>query len=223
MNDLDTTIPLEPGPVLDRIGCGAAEPPRRIASLVGDYLENCHELIAPAWASVERRITDIEGCRVRLDDGTMLASPLLSRMLARGERVVVFAVTIGGFLDEVIAQLSAGGDILQASVLDAVGSSAVEKLVKMVETRIRERAAEAGLAAGRRVSPGYCDWDVAQQGELFKALGGDTAGIELSASGCMTPRKSLASIMGLGRPENGIAAFYPCGGCPNGDCPGRHG
>lgn len=221
MNHLDITIPLEPGPILDRIGCGAAAPPRRVASLVGDYLENYHELIAPSWTSVERRITSIDGHRVDLGDGIMLTSPLLSRMLARGERVVIFAVTIGGFLDEVIAQLSVNGDILQASVLDAVGSSAVEKLVQIVETRVREQAAKDGLTAGRRVSPGYCDWEVAQQSELFKALGEDTAGIELSASGCMTPRKSLSSIIGLGRPGNGIETFYPCGACPSQECPGR--
>jgi len=222
MKNVTNPISLEPGPILDRIGYeGADNPSRRIVSLVDDYIENYNEFIAPDFAWAERPVENLGDNRVSLGDGIVLESPKLSRMLERCDRAVVFAVTIGGYLEAMVAQLSEAGQIVQATVLDAIGSGAAEKMAARFEERLRENVAPDGLVISRRFSPGYCDWNVSQQGELFKALGGDTAGIELTASQLMTPRKSVSGIIGVGGAGRDIENYNPCVTCKRKDCPGR--
>lgn len=222
MIDLSEPIILDPELILDRIGYGHAEhPSRRIVSLVDDYVENYNEFIAPAYSCTYRPVDGIEGDRVCIGGSLTLESRLLSRLLSRCELVAVFAVSIGKYLEEIGAQLSEDGNIVQATVLDAIGSGSVEKLAGMLEDRLREIAAAAGLVISRRFSPGYCDWDVSQQDTVFAALGGDTAGIELTDSMLMMPRKSVSGIIGIGRPDRGIEEFNPCLTCRKKDCPGR--
>ncbi len=212
---------IEKRDILNLIGYGSTVTvSSRIGSLVDDYLDNYHDFIAPSFKYVYRDIKKITPKSVKVGPVT-LESAVLARLMARCERIAVFVLTIGGYLEELADYLSMKGMVLQATVLDAVGSGAAEILAEEIQSDIRRNADRRGLVISRRFSPGYCDWDVAQQGELFRLLGGEVTGIELTESLLMLPRKSISGVIGIGLPCHGIEEYNPCVTCRKKDCPGR--
>lgn len=208
--------------VLSNIGYdGDYELSARIKSIVDDYIENHHDLIESAYSYVIRDIVSVQGDSVTIEGSITFESKVLARLLERCEKVAVFALTIGSRLEEMVAYLAENGLVLQATVLDAVGSGAAEKLAGFVGDRIRLMSDIDGLVTSRRFSPGYCDWEVSQQKMVFQALNGDSAGIHLRESFLMIPRKSVSGIIGIGHDIISIENYNPCNTCKKKDCPGR--
>jgi hypothetical protein len=219
---MNRPINLEKQRVLDRIGYGhTARPSPRIVSLVEDYVDNYHEFIATSYASVSRDIIGVRGDRINLGGGLVLKSGVLATLLDRCEYVSIFVTTIGDYLEDIAAQLSESGLVLQSTVLDAIGSGVVEKLAARFQEKLQEQVAQEGMVGSRRFSPGYCDWDVSQQAILFEALGNDTAGVELTENMLMMPRKSVSGIIGIGKSGKDVEKYNPCVTCRMKDCPGR--
>lgn len=222
MPPINNEINIDKQGILSRIGYSDDyEPSARITSLVDDYIENYHDLIAPSYSYTIRDIKSIDGNRVNIGDSIVLESQIIARLLKHCEMVAVFALTIGNYLEDLVAYLAENGLVLQATVLDAIGSGTAEKLASQIEERIKEIAITGGLVISRRFSPGYCDWEVSQQQMVFRALNDDTAGISLSESMLMAPRKSVSGIIGIGLPGNDIEKYNPCNTCLKKDCPGR--
>jgi len=193
----------------------------RISSLIDDYAEHAHSLINPLFSYV---IKDVEWARgsVSLIEGSIIfKSRIIARLLERCPQVAIFLVTIGKYLEETAWQLARDGLILQATVLDAIGSDAVEKVADFAQDRIKEVAKAQGLVISRRFSPGYCDWNIGQQRMLFYALTGDTAGIRLTGECLMIPQKSISGIIGIGPSKADVEDYNPCRTCRKKNCPGR--
>jgi hypothetical protein len=193
----------------------------RIASLIDDYAEHAHSLINPLFSYV---IKDVEWARgsISLIEGSVIfKSRIIARLLERCPQVAIFVVTIGKYLEETAFQLARDGLILQATVLDAIGSDAVEKVADFAQDRIKEVAKAQGLVISRRFSPGYCDWNIGQQRMLFYALTGNTIGIRLTGECLMIPQKSISGIIGIGPSKADVEDYNPCKTCRKKDCPGR--
>ena len=197
-----------------------AKPSARVESLLDDYIENAHQLIAPSYNYVMRDIISVRGERVELEDEVVLESRVIARLLKQCDKVCVFVATIGAYLEETVRWLADDQLVLQASVLDAIGSGAVEKVVGFISDNVEWAAYLEGRNISRRFSPGYCDWDISQQEMIFKAMGGDTAGVSLTESCLMLPRKSVSGIIGIGAGKM-VAEYNPCMSCNRKDCPGR--
>ena len=207
--------------VLNRIGYGDTDNiSSRIDSLVDDYIDNYHDFIMSSYSCVYKDIGEVSGTRVCID-GITFKSGVLTRLLGECEHAAVFVLTIGVYLEELVAYLSTKGMVLQATVLDAVGSGAVEKLAGEIEAEVRLKAAADGMVVSRRFSPGYCDWDISQQKRFFELLDGNTAGVSLTENMLMMPRKSISGIIGIGLPGRDIEEYNPCLTCQKKDCPGR--
>lgn len=220
MND-SLVSSIEKQEVFNRIGYGDAENiSARIDSLVNDYIDNYHEFIMPSFSCEYKDIGEASDTRVRID-GITFKSGVLTHLLGECEYAAVFVLTIGGYLEELVTHLSTKGMMLQATILDSIGSGAVEKLASEIVAEIKREVAEDGLVISRRFSPGYCDWEVTQQKSLFELLGGNTAGVILTENMLMTPRKSISGIIGIGLPGRDIEKFNPCLTCQKKDCPGR--
>jgi len=208
--------------VLHRIGYDdGCEPPVRMVSLVDEYLEQAPSLIEPSYSYA---IRDIEWARdpiTFVEDSIVFKGSVITQMLERCSKVAVFALTIGKYLEGTAHQLARDGLILQATVLDAIGSDAVEKLADSAQGTIREIARAKGLVISRRFSPGYCDWDIGQQRMLFWALSGDTVGIHLTGRCLMIPQKSISGIIGIGSYNSNVENYNPCNTCKKQDCSGR--
>jgi hypothetical protein len=104
-----------------------------------------------------------------------------------------------------------------ASMLDSVGSAAVESLAEYVNDLLCGQGLPA-LRVTNRISPGYADWDVAEQPRLFRLCPGDAIGIALNAACVMTPGKSISLLVGAGRAARVDHYFTQCARCWMRDC-----
>jgi len=193
----------------------------RIASLIDDYAEHAHYLINPLHSYVIKDVEWARGSIALIEGSVIFKSRIIARLLERCPQVAIFVVTIGKYLEETAFQLARDGLILQATVLDAIGSDAVEKVADFVQDRIKEMAEAQGLVTSRRFSPGYCDWNVGQQRMLFYALTGNTLGVRLTGECLMVPQKSISGIIGIGPSIDDVENYNPCKTCTKQDCPGR--
>lgn len=196
-----------------------SEPSARMVSLVNEYIENAYQFIAPSFSYVVRDIELVDGSSVVLEDGVVFESGVIARLLEKAEKVAVFVLTIGQYLEETAAQLAHDGLVLQSAVLDAIGSDATERLADSAQSQISEVAHNQGFTISRRFSPGYCDWDVSQQKVVFETMKGDYAGVRLTDGCLMLPRKSISGIIAIGTDD--VADYNPCRTCDRNDCVGR--
>jgi len=192
-----------------------------MVSLVNEYLENANHLVDVSYSYIIRDVEWVENPIAFIEDSIIFKSQVVARLLERCEKVAVFALTIGSHLEEMVCQLAKDRLVLQASVLDAIGSVATEKVAGLVQSRISEIASAEGLYTSRRFSPGYCDWEVGQQRMLFWTLNGNTVGIRLTGRCLMIPQKSISGIIGIGSRISNVENYNPCKTCNKYDCPGR--
>ncbi|MGA7524303.1 MAG: hypothetical protein WBW84_17765 [Acidobacteriaceae bacterium] len=86
--------------------------------------------------------------------------------------------------------------------LEMYGSGVVEHLITLAGARLCDWAEPQGLAVLPHASPGYADWDVAEQPRLLEILGRTRhaslpSKLEVLDSGMLRPRKSLLAVFGL--------------------------
>jgi hypothetical protein len=193
--------------------------PARMVTLLSDYIDYANNIIDPSYSYVIRDIELVLGPHVIVEDSIIFDSEIVAQLLKQCEKVAIFVTTIGGYLEETVSQLAEDGLAQQAVVLDAIGSSAVEKMANLVQEMIEEEARTQGLHISRRFSPGHCDWNVKQQKIVFQAINVNSAGIQLTEGCLMLPRKSVSGIIGLGPPY--VAEYNPCPTCKKHDCIGR--
>jgi len=194
--------------------------PARIASLVSSHIRDAYQLIRPQYAYVVTDVESVEGSRIFLGDA-MFESQTLAQLMQKCEKAAIFTATIGKLLDRKGQQLAEKGRLLEATIVDAVGSEAVEKVIDVVQSRIEEVAGAQGLNISPRFSPGYCDWDLSQQRVLFYAMRELSTGIRLTDSCLMIPRKSVSGIIGMSQSCDEMEKWSPCKYCERYDCVGR--
>jgi len=193
----------------------------RISSLIDDYAEHAHYLINPLYSYVIKDVEWARGSIALIEDSIIFKSQVITKLLEHCQQVAMFLVTIGEYLEETTSQLTKDGLVLQATVLDAIGSGAVEKVADFVQDKIKEIAEAQGLVTSQRFSPGYCDWNIGQQRMLFYALAGNTLGVRLTGDCLMIPQKSISGIIGIGPSSDDVENYNPCKTCTKQDCPGR--
>ncbi|MDD5137031.1 MAG: vitamin B12 dependent-methionine synthase activation domain-containing protein, partial [Candidatus Omnitrophica bacterium] len=98
-------------------------------------------------------------------------------------------------------------------LLDRVGSFAVESMAKNIEETLRKKLARKNLSVSMRFSPGYCDWPIEEQFKLAKIIDFDKAGVSLTESCVMIPRKSITAIVGVGPKDLFKEVRSPCAAC----------
>jgi hypothetical protein len=214
-------IQLDRAEVLRYLGYQAGHRvPARILSLVDRHIQNASRLIEPQHSFVIRNTEGVEGNRVFFGD-VIFESRTIAQLMQQCQKAAIFAVTIGGSLERQVQRLSDEGRVLEAAIMDAVGSDAAEKVATAVQNRVREIANAQGLGISARFSPGYCDWDVGQQKMVFQAMNGRSAGIRLTDSCLMVPRKSVSGVIGMSPYGGELEGWSPCRSCKRDNCPGR--
>jgi len=164
------------------------------------------------WAPVARMEADALEV-----DGQRLNIPRIGRLWGEVEHVAVALCTIGEALERRVAELWDARELPLASMLDSVGSGAVESLAEYVNDVLCQQGLP-GLKVTNRISPGYADWDVAEQPRLFALCPGDPIGVVLNEACVMTPGKSISLLAGAGRVARVDHYFSQCARCWMRDC-----
>lgn len=199
----------------------ASKPTGRVASLIDEYMENAPSLIEPSYTYTVKDIELVQGPLVFAEDVAVLESKTLAGLLEHCEKVAMFVATIDEHLENMSKWLAKSELMLQASCLDAIGSVAIQSVADFVQTRVERLASSENLVISRRLSPGWCDWDISQQRAIFQAANGSSVGVRLTDGCLMIPQKSVSGIIGLGTPDSGTDSYNPCKICDNFNCPER--
>ena len=118
--------------------------------------------------------------------------------LLKGTTYLVLGVAnIGSSLENKVSELFSQGEYPRAITLDAVGTVAVEALSKYVRNLICQEVKDRNLKITRHFSPGYNDWDINHQKDIFKIIPAYKIEVKLADSFMMIPKKSLSWTIGM--------------------------
>ena len=128
---------------------------------------------------------------------TKTPSESLRKNLAGCDRIVVFAATLGLGLDRLIARYGYQSPA-RMLMLQAIGAERIEALCDTFCEQLRQDAAKTGLYPVPRFSPGYGDFPLDLQKDIFQVLDcSRKIGLTLNESLLMSPSKSVTAIVGL--------------------------
>ncbi|MBQ7504390.1 MAG: methionine synthase [Ruminococcus sp.] len=132
---------------------------------------------------------------IKINEADIIQGESVKAHLKGCEKAVLLCATLGSETDKLIrtAQVT---DMAKAVVLDAMASSAVEKVCDEVESLIKAENPDKFLTW--RFSPGYGDYPLSLQGELLRILDAPRRiGLCTNENSILTPTKSVTAIIGV--------------------------
>ncbi len=136
--------------------------------------------------------------------------------IKEANQAAFFLCTAGEGFTQMANRLNEQGDIMEAYIMDAIGSLTVEKAMDKIQGELKTQVGKNGLKISNRYSPGYCNWPLSDQKTLFDLIGENTTGISLTDSCLMIPRKSVSGVIGIGQELK--HHNYGCAICNNATC-----
>lgn len=167
------------------------------------------------------------GATVGFNEIGINSVPFFSDLLRRrfeqagAHAVVLAAVSAGPEIEHQAQKLWLEEKPDEYYFLDVFGSAVVEQLTTMAGARLSAWADGNGMAVLPHYSPGYPQWEVAEQRRLRGLLGrlpGELAALD---SGALRPKKSLLAVFGLTRHTarvRRLAELAPCAHCSLAGC-----
>jgi hypothetical protein len=170
-----------------------------------------------------------QASRVQTCDGSVCidGSKFISRRLqstldeAQADRIVLAAVSAGPELEQMAQQLWREEKPDEYFFLEVYGSAVVEHLITMHGARLCAGAESQNLTVLPHCSPGYTDWDIAEQPRLLELISQTRdrqfpARLEALSSGMLRPKKSLLAVFGITTHTESVLRFgelNPCQSC----------
>ena len=152
---------------------------------------------------------------VTLDNGVRFNSRDLAAHLKGCEEALLLGATLGSRVDAASRRLALGS-VAEGDAAQAVAAALIESYCDEVQAQFDT----GGLAQRPRFSPGYGDWDLAEQRLLFPVLNcAKLIGLTLTEGCMMAPSKSVTAIIGLS--EDVQCVWNKCMTCGNINCPYR--
>lgn len=177
------------------------------------------------WMYARRSATLVTAPDSFVVDGIQLRSDHVRRMLeqAGAHTAMIAAVSAGPEIEERAQQAWSEEHPDEYFFLETLGSAVVEQLTTMTGARLCEWAEGEGLAVLPHYSPGYPEWDVADQAALFSLVGRDglPGALDVLESGMLRPKKSLLAVFGITRQTERVrelSELVPCETCSYGPC-----
>jgi len=176
-----------------------------------------------------RQVEDfaIAGESIRLD-GIPFSSKRLKSTLEQADAhsAILAAVGAGAEAEEESRRLWAEEKPDEYFFLEMFGSAVVEHLTVFTGAKLCDWAEQRGMAVLPHYSPGYPEWDVAEQPrllDLIKTTRGERfpSSVEAFDSGMLRPKKTLLAVFGLTRHADRFArltSLVPCESCSFGPC-----
>lgn len=184
----------------------------RIEEMLQEALDRAVELSKPAGIYFIDKINAHTDDEVSLVCGLKIQSKQVSRLLRNCVEMLVFAGTVGPDAETEAAGMMKE-DPAAALLLDTAAGEAAEGAVDYLHRLVQSDTHRRGLHLTPRFSPGYGDWSLEAQKDIFAYLDAGGIGINLTPSCMMIPRKSVSGIVGLG-PLPGIrTGASPCKEC----------
>jgi hypothetical protein len=197
----DIHLSLKTGEVLRREGLGAGAKVRpEIRVLIKELLAGVRRahLLEPATAYGIYTITELSQQWLSLEGKPGVHDPLLSSLLPRAKELAIAVCTIGPRLEQQVTDYNSQGELLRGTLLDGIGSAAVDSLTEEVCKLIAGEASSRGYEASSPINPGMPALPITEQWQLLKMVPAGEIGVSLTSSGIMAPRKSVSLVIGIG-------------------------
>ena len=217
--EIDTgTIVVKLNNVISLLGYINSEPDEMFSQTVTNFLANINNQLEPRGVFLIKKISelDVKQGILTIDNKTLRVGKSIAHQLKESEYVALFIITIGSTVETLAKKLSKECDLMEGYTLNLIGSEAAEEVAEFVHEKIRKQAQKNGYSITNRFSPGYCNWDVSEQFNLFMFFNGNTAGVLLTDSALMLPIKSVSGIIGIG--TNATFKPYNCNKCNDNKC-----
>lgn len=157
-----------------------------------------------------------ENKSVEINNVVFNIKKIIFNQIKKSDSVTIFLCTAGEEIGLRSRKAMQERDMLRGYIYDVIGSEAVEATADLMQDDLEKAAKSIDLKITNRYSPGYCDWNVAEQHKLFTLFSDNFCGIRLTDSALMNPEKSVSGIIGIG--ENVRFNPYTCGMCDMKDC-----
>jgi len=209
---------IEPADLGELMGFGPGEIPEPFPELIEAGLKTapglCH--LRGGYIIFSPVVFNPEQLTIGIGNTFFKTGKVVYTQLKKATSAALFACTAGAGISGLSKKLMAEGDMLAGYVFDVLGSVAVEKAINKIEAELKKEVSASGSGISTRFSPGYCEWDVAGQQQLFSQLPENFCGISLSESSLMSPIKSVSGIIGIGKGME--QKGYQCNWCNDLNC-----
>jgi hypothetical protein len=161
-------------------------------------------------------------------DGVLFTSRRLQQTLhqAQAHSVILVAVGAGSEAEEEAGRRWEDEKPDEYFFLEVFASAVVEHLVTATGARLCNWAEQHGMAVLPHYSPGYPEWDIAEQSRLLELLSRTKevefpSPVEVFDTGMLRPKKTLLAVYGLTRHTDQLRRLtdlVPCENCSFGPC-----
>jgi len=206
------------GEVLDFVQSTDLEEEHPAVIFIRDILEelNFDTGIRGSYVVKEIKNLDVKAGKIHIENQELNIGRQICGYIKESTHAACFLCTAGEDFTRMTNALNEQGDIMEAYILDAIGSLTVENAMDKIQEILRQSLLSEQLKISNRYSPGYCNWSLSDQKNLFELIGENSTGITLSDSCLMTPRKSISGIIGIGKHLKHHE--YGCKICSNTTC-----
>ncbi len=188
-----------PSPPIDRREvlryAGEGKDSSEVLELLEGVITECADLISPTvcYTELEIKMTDSG-----LDLGFAVTDSMaLAKCLEGCRKIILFAATVGGKIDRLMAKYAVTS-ATKALLLQALGAERIEALADAFSRDLEKEAEARGYTATPRFSPGYADFPLSLQRDIFRVLDcSRKIGLTLNDSLLMSPTKSITAVIGL--------------------------
>lgn len=150
------------------------------------------------------------------NDLMKIQSKGLFKNLLGCEKIILFASTLGREADMIIKRYEVS-NMAKAAVSQACGAALIEAYCDELQENIR-KSYEGKYFLRPRFSPGYGDFDLVHQRDVFKILDCQKRlALSLTDNCLMIPSKSVTAVIGLSKSEEGCN-INKCKICDKFDC-----
>jgi hypothetical protein len=167
--------------------------------LIDEYSVQSLKICIPMASYVIYENPDFkDSTEMKLEGFNFHLDKIVSASLKKSSHLAVFVATAGSEVEKLSKDLIQEGHLLEGVIVDILGSEIAEETAHLIYEKIKEEMAQRGYQITNRYSPGYCNWPVSDQQNLFPLLGKKTCGVHLTESSLMLPIKSVSGIIGVG-------------------------
>jgi hypothetical protein len=170
---------------------------------------------------------DIAGDAIRIE-GVPFSCARLKHTLQKAEAhsVILVGVGAGAELEEEAQRRWRDEKPDEYFFLEVFGSAVVEQLTAETGARLCDWAEQRGMVVLPHYSPGYPEWDVAEQVRLLELIQQTQreifpSHVEIFETGMLRPKKTLLAVFGLTQHKQhlrSVAGLIPCENCSWGPC-----
>ena len=161
-------------------------------------IEKAEQYCMPSARIIYMPIIARSNNEITLENGIVLISDKLARMLINSEEVLIMGATLGSDVSKKIEDELRFGDKVFSVILDGYASESVDSALDFVmQCETQKLVSKSQVLTKHRFSPGYGNLDMRFQKDLFEMLRFEEMGVTITDSYMLMPEKSVIALAGV--------------------------